>query len=335
MRAGRGRDAHGEAVEAALELGDHEPERLRRAGGRRDEVDRGRAGAAQVLVRTVEQVLVGGVGVDGRHLAVADADGLVEHLATGARQLVVHEALVMMWWTRRVVDLVEVHAEDDVGVDGSEPLLGAERMTLRAPASSVPLGVGAGAEAPGGLDDDVDAEVGRRQVGGVALAETRISWPSKAMNVAVAATWVREPPVDGVVREQMGEGRGVGDVVDGDDLEIGASLVGRAHEAAPDAAEAVDGDAGGHGGSLVRRRYKRTYGAAPRPPSAVPAHTHSVALRAADDAAHRWSARRAPRLERDERTPMTVSWFVIWLIANNVGGHEPLVIDPVNAWPRR
>ena len=29
---------------------------------------------------------------------------------------------------------------------------------------------------------------------------------------------------------------------------------------------------------------------------------------------------------------MTFVWFVIWLIANNVGGHEPLVLDPVNAW---
>lgn len=29
---------------------------------------------------------------------------------------------------------------------------------------------------------------------------------------------------------------------------------------------------------------------------------------------------------------MTFVWFVIWLIANNVGGHEPLVFDPVNAW---
>jgi hypothetical protein len=29
---------------------------------------------------------------------------------------------------------------------------------------------------------------------------------------------------------------------------------------------------------------------------------------------------------------MTFIWFVIWLIANNVGGHEPLVFDPVNAW---
>ena len=29
---------------------------------------------------------------------------------------------------------------------------------------------------------------------------------------------------------------------------------------------------------------------------------------------------------------MTFAWFVIWLIANNVGGHEALVLDPVNAW---
>jgi hypothetical protein len=29
---------------------------------------------------------------------------------------------------------------------------------------------------------------------------------------------------------------------------------------------------------------------------------------------------------------MTFIWFVIWLIANNVGGHEPLTADPVNAW---
>jgi len=29
---------------------------------------------------------------------------------------------------------------------------------------------------------------------------------------------------------------------------------------------------------------------------------------------------------------MTFVWFVIWLIANNVGGHEPLDLNPVNAW---
>jgi hypothetical protein len=29
---------------------------------------------------------------------------------------------------------------------------------------------------------------------------------------------------------------------------------------------------------------------------------------------------------------MTLVWFVIWLVANNVGGNEPLVLDPVNGW---
>ena len=29
---------------------------------------------------------------------------------------------------------------------------------------------------------------------------------------------------------------------------------------------------------------------------------------------------------------MTFVWFLIWLIANNIGGHEPLLLDPVNGW---
>lgn len=29
---------------------------------------------------------------------------------------------------------------------------------------------------------------------------------------------------------------------------------------------------------------------------------------------------------------MTVLWFVIWLVADSVGGNEPLTADPVNAW---
>lgn len=29
---------------------------------------------------------------------------------------------------------------------------------------------------------------------------------------------------------------------------------------------------------------------------------------------------------------MTLLWFLIWLIANNVGDHEPLRFDPVNVW---
>jgi hypothetical protein len=29
---------------------------------------------------------------------------------------------------------------------------------------------------------------------------------------------------------------------------------------------------------------------------------------------------------------MTFIWFIVWLIANNIGGHEPLLFNPVNAW---
>lgn len=29
---------------------------------------------------------------------------------------------------------------------------------------------------------------------------------------------------------------------------------------------------------------------------------------------------------------MTVLWFIVWVIADNVGGREPLRFDPVNAW---
>ena len=29
---------------------------------------------------------------------------------------------------------------------------------------------------------------------------------------------------------------------------------------------------------------------------------------------------------------MTVVWFIVWLIANSIGGHEPLLFNPVNAW---
>jgi hypothetical protein len=29
---------------------------------------------------------------------------------------------------------------------------------------------------------------------------------------------------------------------------------------------------------------------------------------------------------------VTLIWFIVWLIADNVGGHEPLVLDPVNVW---
>ena len=29
---------------------------------------------------------------------------------------------------------------------------------------------------------------------------------------------------------------------------------------------------------------------------------------------------------------MTFLWFIVWIIANTIGGNEPLIFDPVNVW---
>ena len=88
--------------------------------------------------------------------------------ATGARQLVVHDALEMTWWLSGVVDLVEVDAEYDGRVRlgrrrGDDHLLGARVEVLG--------GVGALGEEAGRLDHDVDAEVAPRQRRRVALGQ--------------------------------------------------------------------------------------------------------------------------------------------------------------------
>ena len=35
---------------------------------------------------------------------------------------------------------------------------------------------------------------------------------------------------------------------------------------------------------------------------------------------------------QEEALPLTLIWFVVWLIANVVGDSEPLTFDPVNWW---
>src|SRR3954452_16584958 len=69
-RPGRHGNTHGEPVELALQLGQHQPDRLGGTGRGRHQVDRGGAGTTRVLVDVVLEVLVGGVGVDRGHQAL-------------------------------------------------------------------------------------------------------------------------------------------------------------------------------------------------------------------------------------------------------------------------
>ena len=75
----RGRHADRDAVELALEVGQHQADRLGGAGRGRDLRQGGGAGAVEILVHGVQRRLVAGVGMDRRHHALFDADRLVQH----------------------------------------------------------------------------------------------------------------------------------------------------------------------------------------------------------------------------------------------------------------
>ena len=123
--------AHGEAAELAVQVGQHQADGLGRARRGGDQVDRGGAGAAQVLVRHVLEPLVGRVGVDRGHQTALDPERVVQHLGHRREVFVVHEALEMTSWLVLVV-VLEVDAERDGHVLA---LAGAEMMTFLAPAS--------------------------------------------------------------------------------------------------------------------------------------------------------------------------------------------------------
>jgi len=74
------------------------------------------------------------------------------------------------------------------------------------------------------------------------LAETAIFFAVDDHRVLGRLDAAAEDAVHGVVLEQVGEGRGLVDVVDQDDVEVRAALDGSAEDVAPDPAEAVDGE---------------------------------------------------------------------------------------------
>ncbi len=167
-RTGRRRDAHCVAVQAAGELRDHESERLGGAGRRRHQVERGRAGASQILVRAVEQVLVGRVRMDRGHQPVADADRLVQDLGDW-RQAVRRARRVRDDVVALGVVCVVVDAQHDVRVGGLVALRGRREDHLGCAGLEVLDGFGARAEASRGLDHHVDVVLLPRQFGRIAM----------------------------------------------------------------------------------------------------------------------------------------------------------------------
>src|SRR5699024_424306 len=252
--AGRGRDAQRVAVQDALQLRQDQRDGLGGAGGGRDDVQGGGAGAAQVLVRGVVQALVAGVGVDGGHQATLDAELLVQDLrhrgeAVGGAGRVGDDVVLL----RVVVGVV--HADDEGGVlvlrrGGDDDLLGAT--------VDVGLGgLGVGEDA-GGLDDDDDADLDQRQVLRVTLGPDGYALAVDGDGLVVVGHLGIELAHDRVVLEQVGEGLVVGQVVDRHNLNVGALRDDGAEEVAPDAAEAVDAYTNRHD-DLLQRNFRLVY----------------------------------------------------------------------------
>ena len=241
-RAVHHRHPHRDAVELALELGQHERGGLRRAGGGGDDVLRGSPRPAQVLVREVKDDLVIGVGVDRGHQALADAEGVVQHL--GHRRDAVRRAgRVGDDVVLRGVVLVVVDAHHDRDV-----LAGGRRRDNDLPgAAGQMLGrVGSLREPAGRLDHHIHAEVAPRQRGRVALGQHLDRVVPGPDDVAVRRHVQVERAEQGVVLEQVRTGGEVAQVVSRDDLDVGVAGVHRAPEVTTDTAKTIDSHPDSH-----------------------------------------------------------------------------------------
>src|SRR6185437_4492905 len=193
------------------------------------------AGAAQILVRRVEDDLVIGVAVDRGHDAAGDAEGIVEDLddrceAVGGAGGIGDDVVL-----RRVV-LVVIDAEDD----GDVLVAGRGRDDhLFDGRAEVGLGLGGVGEEAGRFDNDLGAYAGPVELGGIALGEDLDLFAVDGDEVIAMLDVVLEIAQDGVVFEQVGQGGRGSEVVYGYEFDFRIVESG-AEDVASDAAEAVD-----------------------------------------------------------------------------------------------
>ncbi|ENN87327.1 hypothetical protein RHSP_26257 [Rhizobium freirei PRF 81] len=234
----RGGNADRRAVELALQVRQNETNGLSGARRGRDHGQGCGAGAVQVLVHGVERRLVAGVGVDGRHEAVVDANGVVENLHD--RHQAVRGAGSVGDDHVLAGELVVVDAENDgqvgaVGRSRNDDALSTGRQ--------VGGGLVAGREDARAFHGDVDAEFLVRQR--CRILDRRDLDRLAAANddrVAFDLHFRRELAVNGIVTQQVSVGLDRAEVVDGNDFDVGAAgFDDCAQYVTADAAKAVDG----------------------------------------------------------------------------------------------
>ena len=148
----------------------------------------------------------------------------------------------------RVV-LVVVHAEDDRDVRIGRGRRDHDLLRARV---EVLLGTFAIGEEARRLEHDVDAEVAPRERGRVALGEHLHLLAGGAKDAVGELDLTLERAEVRVVAQEVRHRLRVAEVVQRDDLEVGAECVLGAEEVPPDAAEPVDADANAHLSSVSR-----------------------------------------------------------------------------------
>ena len=135
------------------------------------------------------------------------------------------------------IERVVIDAEDEGGVStlgwGGDDNAGRAGLDVHG-------GLVAVGEDAGGLDHDIDAEVAPREGFGIALGKHLEGVRPHGDAVAGDLDLFVEDAVGRVVLEQVGVDLGRGQVVDGDQIDVGSGLPRRPVEVATDAAEAVD-----------------------------------------------------------------------------------------------
>jgi hypothetical protein len=188
--------------------------------------------------------LVVGVGVHGGGEAALDAEGVEQDLRDGGQAVggagsVGHQLVL----DRIVLLLVDPEHHRDVrilGRRGDDDLLGAGLQVLGRG--------GAVAEDPGGLHHDPHAHLTPGQRGRVLGRADSDLPPVDEDRLALGLHLGVERAVYGVVLQEMGQGLGVGQVVDRHHFDV-RRLQGRAKEHPADPSEPVHSDAHCHGRS--------------------------------------------------------------------------------------
>jgi hypothetical protein len=199
-----GRHAQGEAIDLADQLRQHQADGLGGTGLGRDDVGGGGAGAAQVLVADVHGHLVVGVGVDGGHQALLDADAVGQDL--GNRGQAVGRAGGVGDDGHAGLQRAFVNAHDDGGVD-VVAARGGDQHALGALVEQG-LGLGLGGVGAGAFEQHVHAVaapvdalriLGRVEGDLLAVDDDAV--------LAFGLDGGAEAAVRGVVLEQVGVGR--------------------------------------------------------------------------------------------------------------------------------